>query len=510
VFFSKLYPAKIDFHSIHKSIFALAAFGIGVLIALVPVAWSLIVFVGAIVLLAILYEPLVGLGMAILLGLLKAFVSVELPQFAAFYPGQIFFFIALGSWALRGLARRKFSFPHVPTNRALLAFAFIATLSLWSAADLENGLKEVIKWFEMAITAVLVVDAIRRRNVGWVIAMVLFAGSVQAAVGVWQFGLRGSGPDHFEIQPGFYRAYGSFEQPNPFGGFMGLVWPIAAGIVIALILNFRSETGKWRQKSPFSNLWFSIIFICLLFSAGLTLLALVLSFSRGAWLGAAAAGWVLLVFWPRRRLTGLALGIAAILVFLLALRSGALPDSVSARLAAVDEFVQVYDVRGAYFEEENFSLIERIAHWQVAISMASANPWLGVGIGNWDAGYSEFQLINWPASLGHAHNIYLNMLAEIGFLGLTVYLFLWISVAINSWRAAAATTGWPRGLAIGLLGVWTHLAVHQLVDNLFVNNLHFYIGTLFGLLAWLLKLRIPTQSEETEFLRNEQIASISA
>ena len=101
-------------------------------------------FVGAIVLLAILYEPLVGLGMAILLGPLKAFVSVELPQFAAFDSGQIFFFIALGSWALRGLASRNISFPHVPTNLALLAFAFIATLSLWSAADLENGLKEVI------------------------------------------------------------------------------------------------------------------------------------------------------------------------------------------------------------------------------------------------------------------------------------------------------------------------------------------------------------------------------
>ena len=467
-------------------------------------------FVGAIVVLAILYEPLVGLGLAILLGPLKALVSVELPQFAVFDPGQIFFIIALGSWTLRRLARRNFSFPHVPTNRALLAFAFIATLSLWSAADLENGLKEVIKWFEMAITAVLVVDAIRRRNVGWVIAMVLFAGSVQAAVGVWQFGLRGSGPDHFEIQPGFYRAYGAFEQPNPFGGLMGMVWPIAAGIVIALILNFRSETGGWKRKSPVSNLWYTVTFICLLFSAGLTLLALVLSFSRGAWLGAAAAAWVLLVLWPRRRLIGMALGIVAILVFLLAMRSGAVPDSVSARLSAVDEFVQVYDVRGAHIEEENFSLIERIAHWQAAVSMASANPWLGVGIGNWDAAYSEFQLINWPASLGHAHNIYLNMLAEIGFLGLIAYLSLWISVAINSWRAAVATTGWQRGLALGLLGVWTHLAVHQLVDNLFVNNLHFYIGTLFGLLAWLPELGKAIQPKEVEFPGSEQTASISA
>ncbi len=471
-------------------------------------------FVAIIVLLAILYEPLLGLGLALLLGPLKALLSVELPQFAVFDPGQIFFFLALGSWVLHMLARRDFSFPHVPTNRALLAFAFFATLSLWSAADHENGLKEVIKWLEMAITAVLVVDAIRRRRVGWVIALVLFAGSVQAAVGVWQFGLRGSGPDHFEIQPGFFRAYGVFEQPNPFGGFMGMVWPIAAGIAIGFLGKWIADGGLRNAargaytEFRITNSAFALV--TLASAALLSALALILSFSRGAWLGAAAAAWVMLILSPRRRLIGLSLGIAAILVFLLELRSGALPDSVSARLAAVNEFVQVYDVRGAHIEENNFSLIERIAHWQTAVSMASAKPWLGVGIGNWDAAYSEYQLINWPASLGHAHNIYLNMLAEIGFLGLTAYILLWISIIINSWRAAEATVGWMRGLAIGLLGVWTHLAVHQLVDNLFVNNLHFYIGTLFGLLAWLLELGKLTQPDEAEISGGEQINIISS
>ena len=42
-----------------------------------------------------------------------------------------------------------------------------------------------------------------------------FAGLVQAFIGIWQFGLRDTGPEHFMILGRFYRAYGTFEQPNP-------------------------------------------------------------------------------------------------------------------------------------------------------------------------------------------------------------------------------------------------------------------------------------------------------
>ena len=35
----------------------------------------------------------------------------------------------------------------------------------------------------------------------------------------------------------------------------------------------------------------------------------------------------------------------------------------------------------------------------------------------------------------------------------------------------------------GLLGTWTHLAVHSMVDKLYVNNLFLHLGVLLGLLA---------------------------
>jgi len=131
----------------------------------------------------------------------------------------------------------------------------------------------------------------------------------------------------------------------------------------------------------------------------------------------------------------------------------------------------------------NYAVVERLAHWQSAVEMWRAHFWTGVGLGGYGPAYPEFALINWPLALGHAHNIYLNMLAETGLLGLTVYLFLWGWIFGQTWRATRRASGMARGVAVGLLGAWTQLAVHQFFDNLYVNNVHLLVGLLLGLLV---------------------------
>ncbi len=69
-----------------------------------------------------------------------------------------------------------------------------------------------------------------------------------------------------------------------------------------------------------------------------------------------------------------------------------------------------------------FSVIERLTHWQAAVRMAETQPWLGVGFGNYAAAYPDFRLLLWENALGHAHNYYLNVAAEIGAIGLLAYL----------------------------------------------------------------------------------------
>ena len=174
------------------------------------------------------------------------------------------------------------------------------------------------------------------------------------------------------------------------------------------------------------------------------------------------------------------------------LQVGLLPSSIADRLADVGDFRADYDVRGVNINDSNFAIIERLAHWQAAEGMARDNPRLGVGLGNYGAAYERYGLVNWPNALGHAHMIYLNVLAETGVIGLTAYLGLWAGGAgahrarhrnppkpTTSCQAPAGGAGWHWGC----WAAWVHLSAHQVVDNLYVNNIHFTLAVLLGLLS---------------------------
>jgi O-antigen ligase len=133
--------------------------------------------------------------------------------------------------------------------------------------------------------------------------------------------------------------------------------------------------------------------------------------------------------------------------------------------------------------DANYALIERQAHWQAALNMLAEQPWTGVGFSNYQPLYEQYRLLNWPMPLGHAHNIYLNVAAETGFIGLWLYLLLWISIFTVTFRTFRRAQGFDRAVAVGLLGTWVYLGTHMLVDNLYVNNTHLMIGALLGVLS---------------------------
>src|SRR6185436_15719048 len=96
------------------------------------------------------------------------------------------------------------------------------------------GIKELIKWGQSAVMMWLVQLEAGEKHWPVIVGIVLASGLVQATIGIWQFGLRGDGPEHFLIlDDRFYRAYGTFEQPNPYGGFLGLILPLSAGLTLS-------------------------------------------------------------------------------------------------------------------------------------------------------------------------------------------------------------------------------------------------------------------------------------
>jgi O-antigen ligase len=310
-----------------------------------------------------------------------------------------------------------------------------------------------------------------------VVAMLLLAGVSQALIGIWQFGLRGSGPEHFAVGGGaFYRAYGTFEQPNPYGGFMSWMLLLAIGTLLGLVAALR----RGRMRADLRTSWPWWLFI--IASASLTAVALVFSWSRGAWLAFTAGGAVLLFFLPRDRRIGFALLLAVGLLLFVAWQADFIPQPVIARLSSFTADLRFGDVRGVEINEANYAVIERLAHWQAAINMARDQFWLGVGFGNYEPAYAAYALPNWPFPLGHAHNYYLNLLAEVGLVGTVAYALLWVTIFLQT-ILLVRRLPWPtRGIALGLLAAWTALSVHHLLDKLYVNNLYLHLGVMLGLL----------------------------
>ena len=359
-----------------------------------------------------------------------------------------------------------------PLTWPILALIWIGALTLTQATSWREGLPEWLKWAEFAVLYLVATQILTRRQVWWVIGGLFASGVLEVALGAYQFTYQ-AGPEPFILMGRFMRAYGTFEQPNPFGGFLGLVGALLAGLLLAVALDV------W-QKKRLPPAWVWLMGVAWLVVAG----GVYLSWSRGAWLGFGAALLVMGVVLPRRGLWGIVLLALLVGGGIGLYHTGRLPAPVASRLTGFLAYTRFEDVRGAAINNTNYAVLERMAHWQAALEMWRANFWSGVGFGCYEAAYPEYHLLNWPFALGHAHNYYLNLLAETGILGLGAYLLLTGTLFVRLWQATRRLTGWQRGLALGLIGAGTQFGVHDLVDNLLVNNVHLYVGALLALAAW--------------------------
>jgi O-antigen ligase len=484
---------------------------------------------------ATVIEPWAGLVVALFLGPLRAYLQAEVPQ----VPAQIaqgFVALALAAWLARGFARRNVRILRSPLLLPLSVFLGAALLSQWNAVELPAyGILELIKWVQILLLVLFVGERLvaetggspltpalspggggglsltptpcpggrggrkpRSTSLYWLLGALLATGFLQACVGIWQFGLRGEGPAHFAILGGrFFRAYGTFEQPNPYAGYLGLTLPLALGVTWGIVTDAGTrghgdkeigrqgdrETRRWRHLVSWLPCLLAILLVIVAMGA-----ALIMSWSRGAWLGFGAAASVMAVALPRQARWGLLLAAVLVVAALSLHAAGLLPASLTTRLTDFARDVRFEDVRGVGINDANYAVVERLAHWQAALGMFRHRFWTGVGFGGYEPAYRDFALINWPIALGHAHNYYLNLAAETGLIGLLAYLLLWGTVFWQTWRATRRTAGFLRGVAIGLLGAWTHLAVHHLLDNLYVNNVHLHVGVLLGLLAFIVQI----------------------
>ncbi|HEX5692481.1 MAG TPA: O-antigen ligase family protein, partial [Roseiflexaceae bacterium] len=224
------------------------------------------------------------------------------------------------------------------------------------------------------------------------------------------------------------------------------------------------------------------------------------SFSRGGWVGA-ACGMLAMALLARsiRRWILPALGVG---VLVLALGGvGLLPDVIAQRLASISRNLAIFDAGSVQVTDDNFAIVERMAQLQAGWRMFATHPLTGVGPGNYTPAYSDFAVLPWYASRGHAHNYYLQIAAEAGLFGLLAYFVLLaalVGCAILALRRADSAL--QRSLVVGCCGIIAATAGHNLFENLHVLSMGIQLAGVWGLLDWLAsdtsERRLPTGVDE--------------
>jgi O-antigen ligase len=420
---------------------------------------------------------------------------------AGLTPTQLALIIAAASFAAYTLAHPEQPLRVGKPGIALIVLLWVLLLSAsFSRFSVQEGLKESYRW-AMALLAFLIaynrlsVDDPRRpwRSIGLLVCLIS-ATAVNAGFGLWQF-LTASGPASFLIAGGrFARAYGTIGQPNSFAGSLNIVWPLAAALLLSAAL-LRLERPSDMRPGSAGRLGLAGAALGL----GLMLAALLASFSRGGWLGALAGALALLLATApilnrqRRRWfwRGLLGGGATLILILSMGGTGLLPGPLAARLDGIVRNLRLFDVRTVQVDPANFAIVERMSHLQAGWLMVRANPWLGVGTGNYNLAYEgggaanrAYALPPWYDSRGHAHNYYLHIAAETGFLGLSVYLTLLGLLAYQLLLVLKMARDWLwYAIGAGSCGMIVAVAAHNLFENLHVLSLGIHLAAVWGMIC---------------------------
>ncbi|MBL8145002.1 MAG: hypothetical protein JNL34_01340, partial [Anaerolineae bacterium] len=132
----------------------------GLGLAMLPPAIGLAVLALAALALTPFITPLAPLAALLVLAPLRALVATEAPGQMPLDFGQLGFAVTLGTWLLYRLTRRRalLPLPLSPVLFALLPFVVKAALNIFAAASFGAWLNEWMKWAQMAVVVVLVLD----------------------------------------------------------------------------------------------------------------------------------------------------------------------------------------------------------------------------------------------------------------------------------------------------------------------------------------------------------------
>ena len=241
------------------------------------------------------------------------------------------------------------------------------------------------------------------------VAALLASGALVAVLGIALWLLQGASFAQ--------RARGMAGHYMTFGGQLLLIIPVAVGIA------FCARERRWR--------------IGAIAVAGVALVALAATFTRSAWIGLGVA--LAVILGARRPIGLIVLAVLALLAYEFA------PGAWHDRLHSA-------------FDLHHPSNRERLFMWDAGMRMFRDHPVTGVGLKDLHEIYDRYRSPESAERAGHLHNVWVQIAATMGTVGLLAFVFLYGSLL---WAAARGLGSQLRrgGVAAGVrLGVTAALA----------------------------------------------------
>jgi len=289
--------------------------------------------------------------------------------------------VSMGSLVLAFGRDRERKLVHFPANKFLYAFVFIFLYATATSVTPRASLFVGLITAAFTLFAIVVMNAFTNWNqVRLVCALMVLAGVAVSAYGFWQWlhpqNYTSVWTDTDLFTTFSFRVYSTFANPNVLGEYFLLVLPLAAALAL---------TGRtWKGR------------IFWLGCAGVLMLCLLLTYSRGCYLGILFAIALFLVLLDRRFIL---LGIVGV-----ALLPVVMPASVMERFLSIGDLT---DTSSSY----------RMLIYLGALAMLKDYWFSGVG-----PGMDAFNQV-YPAyayhtiSAPHAHNLFLQLTSDTGILG---------------------------------------------------------------------------------------------
>jgi O-antigen ligase len=341
----------------------------------------------------------------------------------------------------------------IPADWAVIAFSLVATISLIFTARLDVATNE---WRVLIIEPAILYFLFRflrpKDREMWTILDAFILGAVTVGtIGLWQYF---TGQNLITSEGGLMRLRSVYGSPNNVALYLGRIIPILVSMTIM---------GSGRRR---------ISYTLALVPVGL---AMILSFSKGAFfLGLPAALLLVLILWRRSvggRLWPWLIGAGTLGLF------------------AILIAFQIPQLAGR-LNPQGATGFFRMNLWQSTINMIRDHPVIGVGLDNFLYEYRGRYILEaaWQEpNLSHPHNLFLDFTSRLGILGLASGIWLFISyVRINLKLLNLVEKSWYP-VTVGTFGSLIYILAHGLVDHsYFLVDLAYAFVILLALNVWLL------------------------